>query len=483
MTAFLDRRAAGVLLHPTSLPGAGPRGVIGGDARRFVDFLIDAGFSVWQTLPLGPVDRSLSPYQMKSAHAGSPELIDPAELLAHGWLTEEMLAADPQARLAHAYRAFREKASAGERTAFDNFVQQNRAWLLPYALFEHYRRCSGLKPWWEWPAAMRDRHPATLTATLAEGRDSLRGVAFEQYLFDHQWQRLRDYANSRGVRLFGDMPFYVDLDSVECWWHRKLFRLDATGRPVAVAGVPPDYFNADGQLWGNPLYDWDAMRADGFRWWVDRIRAQLRCFDLLRVDHFRALEAYWEVPASSATARDGHWRPAPGAELLAALGRELGEVPLVAEDLGHITPAVRALRDEFDLPGMLVLQFAFDGSPQNPYLPANHVENAVVYTGTHDNDTTLGWYSALDAGTRSRVDAALASTPGDMPGALIRAAYASTARLAIFPMQDLLGLGGEARMNVPGTPTGNWRWRLRWEQIDAELPARCRRLAVMSGRA
>jgi len=482
MSTPLDQRRAGVLLHPTSLPGPQAAGVIGTEARRFVDFLADAGFTVWQTLPLGPVDQSLSPYQMKSTHAGNPELIDFEELATRGWLPGNLLAAPAAECLQHAYRTFRATASEGERTAFDHFVQQNRAWLLPYSLFEHHRRTSANRPWWEWPDAIRDRHAATLTATLANGRDSLRAIAFEQYLFDHQWQRLRDYANSRGVYLFGDMPFYVDLDSVEVWWHRKLFRVGASGRPEAMAGVPPDYFNADGQLWGNPLYDWSAMRADGYRWWVDRIRGQLRCFDLLRIDHFRALESFWEVPAGATTARDGCWQPAPGAELLARLQQELGEMPLVAEDLGTITPAVCALRDQFDLPGMLVLQFAFDGSPHNPYLPANHPRNAVVYTGTHDNDTTMGWYATLDAGTRARVDACLASTPGDMPGALIRAAYASPAQLAVLPLQDLMALGTEARMNVPGTASGNWTWRFGWEQIDAALADRCRRLAVMSGR-
>jgi len=482
MTAPLDRRRAGVLLHPTSLPGPHTSGVIGEDARRFVDFLADAGFTVWQTLPVGPSDQSLSPYQMRSAHAGNAGLIDPTELVARGWLAED-LAADPATRLQSAYQTFRRVASPGERTAFDHFVQQHRGWLLPYALFEHHRRGFGQKPWWEWPEAIRNRDPATLTATLARGRDSLRAVAFEQYLFDGQWQRLREHANSKGVYLFGDMPFYVDPDSVEVWWHRRNFRVDASGRPQAVAGVPPDYFNADGQLWGNPLYDWDALRADGFRWWVDRVRGQLRWFDLLRVDHFRALESYWELPAAATSAREGRWRPAPGAELLTTLRRELAETVLVAEDLGTITPAVRSLRDQFGLPGMLILQFAFDGSQQNPYLPANHVAHAAVYTGTHDNDTTMGWYSGLDAGTRSRVDTCLASTPGDMPGALIRAAYASPAMLAVLPMQDLLGLGSEARMNMPGTMSGNWTWRFRWHQLDADLGERCRRLAVMSGRA
>ncbi len=481
MTMPFDRRRAGVLLHPTALPGANG-GVMGGDARRFVDFLAEAGFTLWQTLPLGPVDASLSPYQMKSAHAGNPSLIDSAELIERGWLLERHLDADPVSRLESAYARFHLGANAGERAAFDNFVQQQRAWLLPYSLFEHHRRSCGGKPWWEWPEPIRNRDPATLTATLVRGRDNMRAIAFEQYLFDRQWQRLRDYANTKGIVLFGDMPFYVDIDSVEVWWHRKLFRVDAGGRPQAVAGVPPDYFNADGQLWGNPLYDWSAMRAERFRWWVDRVRAQLRCFDMLRIDHFRALESFWEVPAGATTARDGSWQPAPGAELLALLKRELGEPPLVAEDLGTITPAVRALRDEFNLPGMLVLQFAFDGSPGNPYLPANHVENAVVYTGTHDNDTTMGWYAELDAGTRARVDACLASTPGDMPGSLIRAAYASPARLAVLPMQDLLGLGTQARMNTPGTPSGNWTWRFNWDDLDADLAGRCRRLAVLSGR-
>jgi 4-alpha-glucanotransferase len=482
MITALDRRRAGVLLHPTSLPGGAGQGTMGEHAFRFVEFLERAGFSLWQTLPLGPVDQSRSPYQMKSAHAGNPELIDKTELLAQGWLDTDPAGTDTTTWLTAAYRGFHHRASAAERAAFDGFVQAQRHWLLPWSLYELFRRRFSLQPWWEWPENIREREPRTLTATLAENRNRLRAIAFEQFLFDRQWQRLRDYANDRGICLFGDLPFYVDLDSVEVWWHRRLFRLDPNGRPQAVAGVPPDYFNADGQLWGNPLYDWEAMRAEGFRWWIERVRTQLRHFDLLRLDHFRALESYWEIPATASTARDGRWQKAPGAQLLAAMERELGAVPLVAEDLGIITQPVRDLRDEFALPGMLVLQFAFDGSPQNPYLPANHVEHAVVYTGTHDNDTTLGWYNTLDAGTRARVHAALACTPDDMPAALIRATYASAARLAVIPMQDLLGLDSEARMNTPGIAEGNWRWRFRWEQMDADLADRCRRLAVMAGR-
>jgi 4-alpha-glucanotransferase len=478
-----ERRRAGVLLHVTALPGPLARGVLGEDAIRFIDLLAAAGFSVWQTLPVGPVDQTLSPYQMKSAHAGDPGLVDPAPFVQRGWLAQMPAHAADGEWLTEAWAAFHRKANLSDRQEFDAYVQRNRGWLLPYAIFEHHRRQFARAPWWEWPVELRDREPRAMTRVLGEAREELRGIAFTQYAFDRQWQRIREHARSKGVLLFGDLPFYVDLDSVEVWWNRRLFCVDAHGRAEAVAGVPPDYFNADGQLWGNPLYNWDAMRADGFRWWVERVRGQLRRFDLLRVDHFRALESCWEIPAGAVSAREGRWQPTPGDELLGTLRQELGAVPLVAEDLGIITAEVRALRDRYGLPGMLVLQFAFDGSPQNPYLPANHVENAVVYTGTHDNDTTAGWYDNLDAGSRARVDSVLASTPGDMPGALIRAAYASPAQLAVLPMQDLLALGSEARMNVPGTTSGNWQWRLRWEQVDAQLAERCHRLAVMSGRA
>lgn len=483
MKLLSGRRRAGVLLHPSSLPGTQDQGSLGEEARRFIDLLAAGGFGVWQTLPLGPVDDSLSPYQLKSAQAGNIRLIDSADLVARGWLPESAADAPMPLRLEACYAHFREHAGAEAIAAFDHFVQQQRAWLLPYSLFEHHRRHFDGQPWWEWPEAIRERDPQTMTMALASGRDSLRNIAFEQYLFDLQWRALREYARSRDILTFGDLPFYLDLNSVELWWHRRLFQLDGEGRPTAVAGVPPDYFNADGQLWGNPLYDWKAMEAEGFRWWLGRLRGQLRRFDLLRLDHFRALESYWAVPAGASTAREGGWQPAPGRALLKALATAFGDVPLVAEDLGTITPAVHELRDAFGLPGMLILQFAFDGSVQNPYLPANHVENAVVYTGTHDNNTTMGWYAELDAGTRSRVDDCLASTPDDMPGALIRAAYASVARLAVIPMQDLLGLGTEARMNLPGTTSGNWRWRFEWSQVEDGLAEHCRRLAVLSGRA
>jgi 4-alpha-glucanotransferase len=307
---------------------------------------------------------------------------------------------------------------------------------------------------------------------------------FEQYLFELQWTALKRYANERDVYLFGDMPFYVDRNSVEVWRHRALFALDAGGEPRAVAGVPPDYFNADGQLWGNPLYEWDAMERDGFRWWVERLRRQLARFDLVRIDHFRALESYWEVPAGAPTARTGRWRRGRGDALLDALRRQLGEIPLVAEDLGLITDEVRALRDRFGLPGMAVLQFAFDGSSDNPHLPQHHHRNAVVYTGTHDNDTTVGWYAALDAHARDAVHRLLCVGPtAPVPEFLIEAAYASDAALAIVPMQDLLARDSGAHMNTPGTVVGNWRWRFAWSDVPEQLAAICRDRALRGDRS
>jgi 4-alpha-glucanotransferase len=298
-------------------------------------------------------------------------------------------------------------------------------------------------------------------------------VCLFQYLFDLEWAAVKRYANSRGVHLFGDLPFYVDLNSVEVWWNRRLFRVSADGVPDSVAGVPPDYFNADGQRWGNPLYDWDEMRRQGFAWWVRRIAGQLERFDLLRIDHFRALESYWEIPATAPTAREGRWCKGNGEALLARVREELGALPLVAEDLGIITDEVRALRDRQSLPGMTVLQFGFDGAPDNPHLPANHATRSVVYTGTHDNDTIVGWYTKLAPAARELVQNYLGTESFVVPDTILDAVYASRAHLAVVPMQDLLGLESSARMNSPGTTRGNWRWRLRWADVPAGLAEQC----------
>jgi 4-alpha-glucanotransferase len=470
MIEVLRERRAGVLLHPTSLPGPGGAGTLGRNAFEFVDFLATAGFTVWQTLPLGPVDRFGSPYRLRSVHAGNPRLIDAAAAREMAKLPEKLeIGTGAIGELTETYRAFDRLATPVQRGGFADFVRKHRRWLVPYALFELYRSRFGQAPWWSWPVELREHSPDAFRHSLADDSEQLHALAFQQYLFESQWKALKRHANSRGVYLFGDMPLYVDLDSVEVWWHRSLFRLDREGRPEAVAGVPPDYFSADGQLWGNPLYEWERMRADGFRWWVRRVRHEMERFDLVRIDHFRALESYWEIPAGAATAVEGKWRAAPGEQLLETLRAKLGGTPLVAEDLGSITPEVYALRDRFDLPGMLVLQFAFDGASDNPYLPRNHRRNAVVYTGTHDNDTLVGWYRSLSDSAKTRVAELLRVSVDALPGVVIEAAYASEARLAILPMQDLLGLGSEARMNTPGTTEGNWRWRFRREDLSEAL--------------
>jgi len=456
---LLSHRRAGVLLHPTSLPGPSANGVFGSEARRFIDRIAASGFTVWQMLPLGPVDTSRSPYQLSSVFAGNPELIDPrTQDPIHG--TGSLAGPKGAARLAE-------------------FFGLNQSWLRPYALYEAIHRSCG-NPWWQWPASLREREQAAVTNMWQQQQPLVRQIVREQYLFDSQWQALRDYAREQGVLMFGDLPFYVDYDSAEVWWNRDLFQLDEQGRPLAVAGVPPDYFSADGQLWGNPLYDWERLQTTDFDWWIQRMTHQLRRFDLLRIDHFRALESCWAIPADATSAREGQWEQVPGRALLNALREKLGDLPLVAEDLGVITPEVETLRDEFGLPGMLILQFAFDGSPDNPYLPQNHRENAVVYTGTHDNDTTLGWFSGLDEQAQAYVAGILDSS--DMPGALIRTAYQSPAKLAVIPMQDLLGLGTDARMNVPGTSSGNWGWQFGWDEWPPEFEKHYRALGEDCGR-
>ncbi|MEQ1801693.1 MAG: 4-alpha-glucanotransferase [Gammaproteobacteria bacterium] len=489
MTASLlnGQRRAGVLLHPTSLPGPWESGVLGIDARRFVDWLGEGGFRLWQMLPLGPVGDSLSPYQMSSAFAGNPRLVDPESWPVAGWLPagrrlDGRTWPARRALLHEAWLAFRAGDDPRDKADYSQYWREQRSWLLPYALFRAARGRYGEAGWWTWPDAVRRREPQAMAELLREATAEIREIVFEQWAFDRQWLALRDRARDHGIELLGDLPIYVDLDSADVWWHRRLFRVDEQGRPEAVAGVPPDYFSAEGQMWGNPLYDWEAMRADGYRWWTDRVRAQLRWFDALRIDHFRGLEAYWQVPVGAASARDGSWQPAPGAGLLAALGAAVGGQPFLAEDLGTITPAVHALRRQFGLPGMLIAQFAFDGSTDNPYLPGNHVVDAVLYSGTHDNDTVLGWYRSLDAGARNYVQRVLECGSGDLPGALLRSVWQSRAEVAVFPLQDLLGLGSEARMNTPATVTGNWTWRFSWDQMPAGLAADCRRRGADAGR-
>ncbi|MEZ5564885.1 MAG: 4-alpha-glucanotransferase [Gammaproteobacteria bacterium] len=484
-------RRAGILLHPTSLPGPWDSGVLGSDALRFVEWLQSAGFHLWQMLPVGPVGASGSPYQSVSAFGGNPQLIDPADFVEAGWLGADALAAaiarggrwqDRQKLLHEAWLGFRRAANPADRAAFQQFWQAHRAWLLPMTLFRAAAVRFGDEGWWTWPDDIRRRQRDAVMALLSDAAPVIREIAFEQWVFDRQWQRLRTHASDCGVELLGDLPIYVDLDSADVWWHRHFFRVSPDGDPAAVAGVPPDYFSETGQLWGNPLYDWAAMDKAGYSWWIDRVKTQLGRFDWLRIDHFRGLQAYWEVPAHASSAREGRWQQAPGAELLKALSDALAGTPFLAEDLGTITPAVHALRRQFGLPGMLIAQFAFDGSSDNPYLPANQIEDAVIYTGTHDNDTVVGWFNGLDQKSRNYVCKVLACEPDEIPAALARSVRESPARVAMFPLQDIFGLGSEGRMNTPGTASGNWRWRFDWDQMPDMLSSTCREQLRNSGR-
>lgn len=472
----LDRRRAGVLLHPTSLPA----GDLGPDAHRFVDWLAESGITVWQMLPLGPPQADRSPYQTDSAHAGNPALISPAPLLAAGWLTAAARAGDDW--LVQVADHLASHGDAGFGDAFERYLAVHGHWLDDYARYRVLKNRHAGAPWWRWPPAERDRDPAALAALERNAAAELRRIHVEQFLFETQWQALRDHAHARGVWLFGDVPIFVAHDSAEVWCNPELFTLGPGGTLERVAGVPPDYFSATGQRWGNPLYRWERMAADGFAWWIERLRTELCRFDLLRIDHFRGFAACWAIPAASPTAVDGAWVAAPGQALFGALHDALGELPLVAEDLGVITDDVVALRDGFDLPGMRVLQFAFEGGAGNPYLPHHHVERGVVYTGTHDNDTTLGWWQALDAGLRGRVDDYLGQPREAMPWPLVRAALGSVARLAVVPLQDLLGLDARHRMNTPGTTTGNWGWRFDWTSLADGLSDRVRHLAGLYDR-
>lgn len=484
---FAQRRA-GILLHPTSLPGRSRCGGLGLEAYRFVDFLVEAGASVWQMLPLGPTHGDGSPYQCTSVHAGNTQLICLRRLVEWGWLEashDPDDSCDERARIQQlqaAHAGFQRNALDEDRAAFAAFRASHGAWLDDYALYEALRAEYRQRCWCDWPPALRDREPAALAEAHRRLAAQIEQVRFTQFVFFRQWHQLRDYANARGVLLFGDVPIFVAYDSAEVWAQRDYFRIGADGRPEVVAGVPPDYFSATGQRWGNPHYRWDRIEQDGFGWWIDRMRTQRELFDLIRIDHFRGFQAYWEIPADAETAIDGCWVDAPGEHLFQALLDKFHDLPLVAEDLGTITPEVDALRTHFGLPGMKILQFAFGGDATNPYLPHNHERLSVVYTGTHDNDTTRGWYEGLDEHTKAHIDDYFGHHVDGIPWLLIRAAFASVAVLAVVPMQDLLELGSEHRMNTPGVTEGNWRWRFAWEQVPEGLAERLRTLSALYGR-
>ena len=486
----LDHRRAGVLLHPSSLPGPQARGTIGQEARNFLHFMADCGLSVWQVLPLGPTHLDGSPYQCLSSHAGNPELICLHWLHERQWLnTAELRQALGESSTAHALqvagRRFFASADADWLNAFEDFRQDNGYWLDNYSLFMAIKDMQQQSAWTDWPKPLRLHHDQALAEVRQQHADFIRGIEFTQFVFFTQWSELRDYARELDILLFGDMPIYVALDSACAWANKDAFLMRDDGSCSAVAGVPPDAFSETGQRWGNPLYDWDFHLGNGFQWWIERFRSQLKLFDLVRLDHFRGLEACWHIPAEADTAIDGEWVPTPGTELLEALHDAFDSLPLVAEDLGLITDEVLELRDAFALPGMAVLQFAFDGDSDNLYLPYNQTANTVVYSGTHDNNTTLGWYRALEDEARLHLHHYLGledEARPDMPWPVNRLALACPARLAVLPMQDLLGLDESHRMNTPGTIEGNWSWRMRWDMVWPQLAGDLRELVQLYGR-
>ncbi|MDQ4106644.1 MAG: 4-alpha-glucanotransferase [Actinomycetota bacterium] len=479
-------RSAGILLHPTSLPGPYGIGELGPEALDFVDFLKEGGQRSWQILPLSPTGGDGSPYSSYSAFAGNPLLISSERLVEDGLVenAEERPGGpvDYPAVISAKTKLLREayeNAKPGKQ--FEAFVEEHRSWLEDYALYMALKGKYGGRGWNEWDEGLARREPDALERARREFASEVRFHQFVQYLFFRHWSEVKDVANAARIEVIGDIPIFVSHDSADVWAKQDLFHLDESGAPTVVAGVPPDYFSETGQLWGNPLYDWNRMKKDGYSWWVERMRMALTLYDAVRIDHFRGFEAYWEIPADAETAREGRWVKGPGKDVFRAFSAGLGELPIIAEDLGEITPEVETLRDELGLPGMKVLQFAFSG-PDNHFLPHDYGDsNWVVYTGTHDNDTTAGWWRSADPEGRSFARRYLGKDYVCVRD-FVRLAYASVAERAVVPMQDLLELGPEHRMNTPGTTEGNWSWRLDKSALTPELAERLRGLAETYGR-
>ena len=489
------QRTSGILLHPTSLPGPFGIGDLGKRAYHFVDWLHDAKQQLWQVLPLGPTGYGDSPYQCFSAFAGNPLLIDLEDLVKRGYLAPDDLAVPifPRERvdfgpvitwkmnvLEQAYQRFQPMHAGAD---FDSFIAEQQWWLADYGLFMALKGEHGGRPWPEWEPALRDR----VTGALESARERLRGRIqfhyFLQWLFFEQWLALKAYANQKRIRIVGDIPIYVAMDSADAWSQRQSFYFDEQGHPTVVAGVPPDYFSPTGQLWGNPIYNWERMAADGYAWWLDRFRANLQVYDFIRVDHFRGFYNYWEVPGDAETAVNGRWVDGPREHFFDAVISALGELPLIAEDLGEPDPGVYELRDHYNFPGMKVLQFAWGSDGADPFLPQNYDKNCVVYTGTHDNDTTQGWYRTTSEKERDYLRRYLRVDGTDVAWDMIRLAMMSCASMAIVPLQDCMNLGSEARMNTPATSSGNWAWRFLPDQLGDSIKAGLAEMAELYGRA
>ena len=499
---MLDFRASGVLLHPTSLPSRFGIGDLGENAYRFVDFLANSDQQIWQILPIGPTGYGNSPYLSYSALAGNPLLISPEILQSQGWLTWEEIQHPPDfpidrvdfdwvietkmPLLRQASDRFKTQASEADNEEFQRFCNGQNDWLSDYALFMSLKAAHGGSGWSQWSSEIASRQPEAMAEWAVKLADDIFFHKFVQYQFFCQWQNLKKYANEKGIRLFGDIPIYVAHDSVDVWAHSDIFRLDPkTGQATLMAGVPPDYFSETGQLWGNPVYNWEELEKTDFKWWIRRVEAILEYVDIIRIDHFRGFQAYWGVPQGEDTALNGTWLEAPGAEFFKLLEKQLGVLPIVAEDLGVITPEVEALRDEFNFPGMKILQFAFDDDRENGFLPHNYTNpNCVVYTGTHDNNTTVGWfYERSPEGQRNVVDYLGCVGDDGIHWAMIRLALGSVGNTVILPLQDILGLGGDTKMNTPSQATGNWSWRCRGEAFNDELSGRMKHLTYLYGRS
>ena len=494
-------RSSGILLHPTSLPGKYGIGSLGKEAYKFVDFLKKANQKLWQIFPLGPTGYGDSPYQCFSTFAGNPYLIDFDLLIEQNLLTEEDLRDvdfggneeyidygaiynQKYPLLRKAYDNFKANGNDYLKGKLDAFKAENNDWLNDYSLFISLKNHFNGLPWTEWPHDIKVREEAAVSKYREELADDIEYNNFIQCLFFTQWDNLKKYANDNGIKIIGDIPIFVAVDSSDAWANPEIFLFDPELKPVKVAGVPPDYFSATGQLWGNPLYDWDKLKELNYKWWVDRVRANLSTCDIIRIDHFRGFEAYWAVPYGDDTAINGQWVKGPGIDLFNKIKEELGELPIIAEDLGLMTQGVIDLRDATGFPGMKILGFAFDSEEENDYLPHTYTKNCVVYTGTHDNDTLIGWFTkAKDKDKQFARDYLNSQSDNQIHWDAIRGAWSSVANMAIAPIQDFLGLGSEARINTPSTLGGNWEWRMGKKDFTAKLAKRMKKLAITYGRA
>ena len=491
-------RSSGILLHPTSLPGPDGIGDLGPEAFRWIHFLQETGCSLWQILPLGPTGFGDSPYQCFSAFAGNPFLISPTLLLEEGLLSPQDLSDRPPFPAEHVDfgnvipwkltildRAFaRYTQTRDEKIAreIEEFAAGQVFWLHDFALFMAIKESLGSVAWNQWPAPLRQRQPEALREFAENNAPSIQRHIFRQFLFFRQWKALLTYANNAGVRIIGDIPIFVAYDSADAWSHPELFHLNKEGLPKVVAGVPPDYFSPTGQLWGNPLYNWKIHKETGYSWWIERFKASFQMVDIIRLDHFRGFAGYWEVPYGKPTAEIGKWVRGPGRSFFKALKDALGDFPIIAEDLGEITPDVIKLRDDFKLPGMRILQFAFAGDANDPFLPHNYIRNCVAYTGTHDNDTALGYYQTAPESEKDFMRRYFARSGNDISWDLVRGIWSSVAAMAIAPMQDFLRLDGHARMNLPGTASGNWGWRMSADALNPSLQHEIKALNTLYGR-